>query len=73
MAFTRNAFQLATRTPAIPGEGDNADDRTYVADPISGLVFEIALYRQYRQVTWEVGIVWGVKGIKPEHAAILLG
>ena len=73
MAFTRDAIVLATRTPAIPDEGDNADDRTYVTDPVSGLTFEIALYRQYRQVSYEVGIVWGVKAVKSNHMALLIG
>lgn len=73
LVFTRDAFQLATRTPAVPTGGDAADDRTIVTDPISGLSFEIAVYRQYRQVSFEVGIAWGVKAISGRHAAILLG
>ncbi len=49
MAFDRNAFLLASRTPAMPEGGDNADDVMNVTDPISGITFQIALYRQYRQ------------------------
>ncbi|EAY1179822.1 P22 coat - protein 5 family protein [Salmonella enterica] len=73
MAFDRNAFLLASRTPAMPDGGDTADDVMNVTDPKSGISFQIALYRQYRQVRYEVGLAWGVASIKPAHAVMLLG
>lgn len=73
MFFHQNALLLAARTPAMPEGGDEADDVTVVMDPVSGLVFQIAVYRQYRQVKYEVGLAWGVQAINPEHAGILLG
>lgn len=73
MAFSRNAIALATRVPALPEEGDSAADRQIVTDPRSGLSFEIAMYKQYRQVQYEVSLAWGVKCVKPEHLALLLG
>jgi hypothetical protein len=73
MGFSRSAIVLAQRLPALPANGDLASDRTSIVDPRSGLSFEVALYPQYRQMQWEISCAWGVKVIKPEHVAILLG
>lgn len=73
MFFAQNAIVLAARQPAMPEEGDAADDVIQVQDPISGLVFQIAMYRQYRRIKYEIGLAWGVDVIKPQHLGILLG
>ena len=73
MGFARSAIVLATRLPALPDGGDMAVDRQTIVDPRSGLSFEVAMYAQYRQMQYEISAAWGVKNIKPEHTAILLG
>lgn len=73
MAFDRGAIQLITRAPAMPEGGDMADDVMTVTDPISSISYQVAVYRQYKQIKYEVGLAWGVKALKPEHMALGLG
>lgn len=73
MAFSRDAIQLAIRLPALPNGGDSADDRMEIVDPVSGMRYEFAIYKQYRQVRYEVGASWGVAVNKTAHLALLLG
>jgi hypothetical protein len=76
--FAKSALILATRAPALPidpsgNARDMAEDRMFFTDPITGLTFEMAVYTQYRQIQYEVSMAWGVKGVKQENIAILLG
>lgn len=73
MAFSRSAIVLATRMPARPVEGDMASDVMTITDPRSGISFEVALYKQYRQVSYEISAAWGFKNFKTAHTATLLG
>jgi len=73
LVFNRSAIYLATRLPERPVEGDMALDVMTLTDPRSGLSFEVAVYPGQRMVRYEVSLAWGVKNIKPEHTAILIG
>lgn len=73
MFFTEQALLLATRAPAMPEGGDDADDVTTITDPVTGLSFQVAVYRQYRRVKFEIGAAWGVAAPNGKHAGILLG
>ena len=73
VAFTRGAIQLVTRAPALPGGRDSAVDSHMLTDPRSGLSFEVRIYEGYRKMRMELACAWGVKTIKPEHVAALLG
>ena len=57
----------------MPEGGDSASDVTVVTDEMSGLAFQVAMYKEYRRVRYEIGLAWGVKTIKPEFLALLLG
>lgn len=73
MFFHRGAIQLATRAPAMPDGGDSADDVMVVVDPVSGIAFEFCLYRQKRQIRYEVNLAWGVAVPQPRHLGLLIG
>jgi hypothetical protein len=73
VAFASSAIILAQRLPALPSGGDSAVDRTTITDPRSGLTFEMAMYAEYRRMHIEISASWGVKNVKPEHTALLLG
>jgi hypothetical protein len=78
VAFTRSALQLITRAPAMP-EGpdgkaaDLAEDTVMVTDPVSGISFEVSMYKQFRQVAFYVALAWGVSAIKSNHIMLLQG
>jgi len=73
MFFHRSAIQLATRAPAMPEGGDSADDTMMVTDPVSGITYELAVYKQKRQIRYELNLCWGVKVIAPRHIGLLIG
>lgn len=73
LAFHPTAIQLITRAAAMPEDGDMAEDSIMVTDPVSGLVFEVLQYKQFRQTVYHVSIAWGYKVIKPAHVAVLFG
>lgn len=78
LSFSKSAIQLITRAPQMPvgpnGESlDMADDVVQIADPVSGLTFDVAMYRQFMQLVYHVRIAWGTQGIKSNHIALLLG
>src|SRR5262245_7605482 len=73
MAFHRSSLILLARGPYLPGGRDMAVDRMQISDPISGITFDIAMYLGYHAEFIEVSASWGVKGIKSEHTALLLG
>lgn len=73
VAFHRAAVELVVRPPAQPFGGDAAVDRMTVQDPFSGLVYEIAVYKGYGKVMFDVTTFYAAKVWKPDFVATLLG
>jgi hypothetical protein len=73
VAFSRDGVLLAVRQPYLPPGGDKAQDVTLIADPVSGLSFQVALYTGYLENRIEIRSAWGVKSINSEHSVALIG
>lgn len=73
MLFHRSAVELVMRPPAMPEGGDLARERMTIFDPVSGLVFEVALYPGYGMNMLEFVVYYQAKVWKSEFVATLLG
>jgi hypothetical protein len=71
--FHRSAIELVMRPPAQPDGGDAAVDRMTLLDPVSGLVFEVALYKGYGMNLLEIVTYYQAKVWKSEFVATLMG
>lgn len=71
VAFHRNALHLVMRAPETGNDG--AADTVEVTDDVTGLTFQMARYGQYMQSSFELRVLYGVKAVKPEFIATLIG
>src|SRR5215831_2621498 len=71
IALHRNGLHLVMRAPDTGNDG--AADTVEVTDDFSGLVFQLARYGQYMQSSWEMRILYGVKAVKNDFIATLMG
>lgn len=78
MGFAKNAIVLAARIPYKPVDQngniiDAAVDTEIIEDPATKLPYLISVFAGDGMMTIAINLVWGVKLIKSEHAAVLLG
>ncbi len=60
------------RVPKLPKEGA-LGEHEIITDPYSGISFLVSVYAAYHEVIVEVSLAWGVKAVKSNAIAILLG
>jgi len=65
--------ELIMRPPAMPDGGDAARERMTMVEPVSGLVFELAMYGGYGMNMLDITTYYQAKVWKPEFVALLLG
>lgn len=73
IALTRDAIELASRAPALPPGGDAAGEHMQIPDPITGLIYDYAIYRGNLTATLALRTYVGVKVWNPFEVATLLG
>lgn len=73
VGFSQDAIRLLARPPAKPQEGDLRIDEYLLTDPRSGITFEVSIWPGQRMVAYQVALAWGVKAVKEDNIALLLG
>lgn len=69
----QSAVELVMRPLAKPLGGDAAVDIMTVQDPLSGLVFQISVYKGYNKAMIDVTTLYDAKAWKPDAIAIVMG
>lgn len=72
IAFHREAIELAMRPPSMP-EGGDIGEHQVIYDEVTGLVFDLALYRGRGMNMLEMTCFYEAKVWKPEFVATILG
>lgn len=73
VSYVKEAVKFLARPPAVPEGGDAAVDTMGFRDPVSGLVIEVALYKQYLRQAYDVRIAYGAGVVDPAAVVLLLG
>lgn len=69
----QGAVELAMRPMAEPEGGDAAVDRMIVQDPMSGLVFQISVYKGYKKAMFDITTLYQAKAWNDDAIALVLG
>lgn len=74
LAFHRDAFAFANRPLAQSTQDMQLGSKiAMMTDPQTGISLRLEVSRQYKQVTWELDILWGAKLVRAELATRIAG
>jgi hypothetical protein len=73
LAIHQAAVELVMRPLAKPVGGDAAVDVMTVQDPVSGLVFQLSVYKGYNKAMIDVTCLYDAKVWKSDGVAVLIG
>lgn len=73
LALHQSAVELVMRPLAKPLGGDAAVDMMTVQDPVSGLVFQLSVYKGYNKAMIDITCLYDAKVWKSDGVAVLLG
>ena len=73
IAFHRDAFTLATAPIADVAGSMGLGQMQTIIDPVTGLAIRLEVRRDYKQTTFDLDILYGVKTVRPELAHRILG
>lgn len=71
--FHRAAVELACRPLANPIGGDAAVDVMNVQDPVTGLIFQLSLYKGFKKAMIDITCLYGVKVWLPDYVVSIQG
>jgi len=74
IAFHRDAFAFANRPLVASTQDLQLGSRILsMTDPQTGITLRIEVSRQYKQVVWELDVLWGAKLVRPQLATRIAG
>ena len=73
LVFHRSAFALASAPLSVANLDPANVNMVSIIDPVTGLSIRLELRREYKQWTWDLDILYGVKTVRPELGNRILG
>jgi hypothetical protein len=73
LCFHRSAFALGSAPLSIANIDPANTNMASIIDPVTGLTVRLEVRRDYKQWTWDMDILYGVKTVREDLAILMLG